>query len=123
LKIGYIGSLKWKKFLQTAILGYIYLHTNKTLIPYFIYVFDNWGKNLSHRKMRYNHSNVYAKGQQDLDNQHPDKWNSIITATYFNFEYCVKSRFKSEKSTVKMSQTEAATILYYSYHHYIIRRM
>ena len=28
---------------------HIYLHTNKTLIHNSIYVFDNWGKNLSHK--------------------------------------------------------------------------
>jgi len=29
----------------------IYLHTNKTLIYDSLYVFDNLGKNLSHKKM------------------------------------------------------------------------
>jgi len=38
LKIGYIGHFKWKKMLN------IYLLTNKTLIPYSYYVFDNWEK-------------------------------------------------------------------------------
>jgi hypothetical protein len=26
LKIGYIGSLKWKKFLQTTVLGYVFIY-------------------------------------------------------------------------------------------------
>jgi hypothetical protein len=30
---------------------HIYLRTNKTLIHNSLYVFDNWGKNLSHKKM------------------------------------------------------------------------
>jgi hypothetical protein len=40
-----------QKFLQTAIFRlHIYLRTNKTLIHNSLYVFDNWGKNLSHKK-------------------------------------------------------------------------
>jgi hypothetical protein len=29
---------------------HIYLRTNKTLIHNFLYVFDNWGKHLSHKR-------------------------------------------------------------------------
>jgi hypothetical protein len=52
-----------KKFLQTAVLG-----TNKTLIRNSLYVFENWGKNLSCKR-----SNTiavrkcYQKGQADPD--------------------------------------------------------
>jgi len=37
LKIGRIGSLKWKKFLQTAVLGYIFIYVqikHANIIPY-----------------------------------------------------------------------------------------
>ena len=72
-------------------------------------------KHLRHKNMQhiysnvYNYSNVYPKGQPDTDNQRPAKWSSIVPAIYFNSEYNVKSRLKSEKSIIKMSQTEAAT--------------
>lgn len=92
-----------------TILDYIYLHTNKTLILHSIHVFDKWGKNLNHKKMQNNYSNVYPKGQPDPDNQCPDKWSTTVPAIYFNSENSVKSSLKSDKSTVNMSQTEAAT--------------
>jgi hypothetical protein len=45
LKIGYIGSSKWKKFLQTAIFRlHVYLPTNKTLIHNSLYIFDKGEK-------------------------------------------------------------------------------
>ena len=62
--------------------------------------------------MQNNYSNVYLKGQPDPDNQRPDKWSSIVHAVYFNSENSVKSRLKSDKLTVNMSQTEAATNFY-----------
>jgi hypothetical protein len=51
-------------------------------------------------------------GQPDPDNQHLDKWSSIVPAVYFNSENSVKSRLKSKKSTANMSQTEVATNFY-----------
>jgi hypothetical protein len=41
-----------KIVLQTAIfMLHIYLRTNKTLIHNYLYVFDSWGKILSHKKV------------------------------------------------------------------------
>ena len=52
LKIGYIGSLKLKKmYINSSFRRHIYLRTHKTLIHNSLYVFDNWGKNLSHKKL------------------------------------------------------------------------
>jgi len=47
-----------------------------------------------------------------MDNQRPDKWSSIVPAIYFNSEYSVKWRLKTEKSIINMSQTEVATNFY-----------
>jgi hypothetical protein len=47
-----------------------------------------------------------------MNNQRPDKWSSIVPANNFNSEYSVKSRLKTEKSIINMSQTEAATNFY-----------
>jgi hypothetical protein len=48
----YIGSLKWgKKFYKRLFRPRIYLRTNKTLIHNSLYLFDNWGKTLSIKKM------------------------------------------------------------------------
>jgi hypothetical protein len=49
------NSLHWlfkvEKFLQMAVFRlHIYLHTNKTSVHSPLYVFDNWGKSLSHNK-------------------------------------------------------------------------
>ena len=50
LKIGYIGSLKWgKKCTNGCFRIHIYLRTNKILIHNSLYVFDKWGKMLSHK--------------------------------------------------------------------------
>jgi hypothetical protein len=53
LKIGYIGSLKWHTFLQTAVLGCIFIYGKIKQIHNSLYVFDKWGKILSHKKMQY----------------------------------------------------------------------
>ena len=51
MKIGYIGSLKWEKVSTNDCFRlHIYVRTNKTLLHNSVYVFDKWGKNLSHRK-------------------------------------------------------------------------
>jgi hypothetical protein len=62
LKIGYIGSSKWKKkFLQTAVFRlHIYLRTNKTFVQNSLYVFDNWGNSVSHKKTQYNYRKNYS---------------------------------------------------------------
>jgi len=52
LKIGYIGSFKWKSVSTKGCLRlHIYLRTSKTLIRNFLYVFENWGANFSHKTM------------------------------------------------------------------------
>jgi hypothetical protein len=59
---------------------HIYLLTNKTLIHNSLYVFDKWGKNLSHKKMSYNYSRTMftrrAKPIRIVGN--PDKWSSTL---------------------------------------------
>jgi hypothetical protein len=50
LKIGYFGNLKWKKVPQRAVLGNIYLRTNKTLIHISFTYLTNGEKNLNHKK-------------------------------------------------------------------------
>ena len=57
----------------------------KGLIHNSLYVFENWGENLSHNKMKYNYSkNMFtlkAKPYRlfgDPDNQLPDKWSSTV---------------------------------------------
>jgi hypothetical protein len=42
---------------------YMYLCTNKILIHNSLYVFDNWGKNLNHKKMWYNYSKKTFTGR------------------------------------------------------------
>jgi hypothetical protein len=45
LKIGYFGSLKWKKISAGGCFRLrILLRTNKTLIRNSLHLFDNWGK-------------------------------------------------------------------------------
>jgi hypothetical protein len=64
----------------------IYLRPNKTLIRNSLYAFDNWGKNLSHKKMwyvqlLYKMFTRRAKSIRiigDPDNQLPDKWSSTV---------------------------------------------
>jgi hypothetical protein len=53
---------------------------DKTLISNSLYEFDNWGKNLSHRKMQYNYSKtMFTERAKPIwrigepDNQRPDK--------------------------------------------------
>ena len=52
-KIGYTGSLKWKKknYTDGWLRLHIYLLTRKILIHNSLYVFDKWDKYLSHKKM------------------------------------------------------------------------
>ena len=83
MKIGYIGSLKWgkKEFLQTAVLGYIFIYVQikyEHMIPYMYLTIRV--KNLSHKNMWYNYCTkiIYRKGQADPDNQRPDKWISTV---------------------------------------------
>jgi len=64
LKIGYIGSFKWK-YVSTK--GYfrlhIYLRASKTLMHNFFYIFGNWGKIFGHKTMQYNYSKkMFTKG-------------------------------------------------------------
>jgi hypothetical protein len=40
-----------KIFANSCFRLHIYLHTNKKLIHNSLYVFDSWGKNLSHKKV------------------------------------------------------------------------
>jgi hypothetical protein len=61
-------------------LGYMCLLTNKILINNSLYVFDNWEKNLSHKKTRYSYSEKMFTRRTKLiriigvpDNQFPDK--------------------------------------------------
>jgi len=46
-----------------------------------LYVFDNWGKNLSHKKgvVKLQNENIYPKGRADPDNQLSDRWSSTVT--------------------------------------------
>jgi len=73
LKIGYIGSVKWKKLSTNRCVSlHIYLRTNKTLIHNSLYVFDNQEGKIWAIKLQ--EENVYLKGQANPDNQCPDKW-------------------------------------------------
>jgi hypothetical protein len=75
------------------ILGCTHSHTNKILILYSMY--DNWGENLSHKKMQNKYGSVSPMGQPDPGNQRPDKWSSIVPAIYFNAEQCqVKAKVR-----------------------------
>jgi len=62
-----------------------FLSKNKTLILNFLYVFDNWGTGLSHKKMQYTYSKKMFTGRvkpiriiSDPDNQRPDNWRSTV---------------------------------------------
>jgi hypothetical protein len=59
---------------------HIYLCTNKTSIHNSSYVFEKWGKILSHEKdiLQLQYDNVNRKGQADPHNQRPDKWSSTV---------------------------------------------
>jgi len=64
----------------------MHLRANKTLIHNSLYVFENLGRNLNHRKISYNYSNkrfirrakpIRITG--DPDNQRPNKRSSAVT--------------------------------------------
>jgi hypothetical protein len=58
---------------------HFYLPIYKTFIHNFLYVFDNWGKNLSQKDIvKLQLENIYPKDQADPDNQRPDKWCSTV---------------------------------------------
>jgi hypothetical protein len=66
---------------------YIYSSINKTLIHNLLYVFDNWGKNLSHKKIEYSWSKQMFTGRAEPiriiggpDNQRSYKWSSTVFA-------------------------------------------
>jgi hypothetical protein len=51
LEIVYVGRLMWKIISKNGCFGlHIYLLTNKTLIHNYLYVFDNWGIIVSHKR-------------------------------------------------------------------------
>jgi len=86
LKIGRISSLKWKQTSTNSCFGlHIYLRTNKTLIHDLLYVFESWGKRLSHRKMQYSYGKEMFRGRAKQiwiigcpDNQRPDQWSYTV---------------------------------------------
>ena len=91
-KIGYTGSLKWKKISTNSCFRlHIYLHTNKMLIHNSLCVFDNWGnfqaiKRCSPITVR----KCVQEGPpfqiiSDLDIQNPDTWSSTIRLNEFIF--------------------------------------
>jgi hypothetical protein len=52
MKIGYIGSLRWKTISANEYFRlHTYLPTNKTLIHNSLHVFDNWEKNVGHKNI------------------------------------------------------------------------
>jgi hypothetical protein len=66
---------------------HIYLRRNKTLIHNFLYVFDNWEKNLSHEKdvvqLKVRKFSITSRAKPirtigDPDNQRPDNWSYIV---------------------------------------------
>jgi len=74
-----VGALfkKFGLFLNTP---RVYLRTNKILIHNSLYLFENSGKKLGHKKMKYNYSKTMLTGREksiriigDSDNQRPDK--------------------------------------------------
>jgi hypothetical protein len=81
-----LGVSSGEKFLQTAVLGYIFVSLQKkTLIHNFLCIFENLGKNSSHKKMHYNYSKKMFTGRAkqtriigEPDNQRPDKWSSTV---------------------------------------------
>jgi hypothetical protein len=72
-------------------LGLLYLHLyNKTYIRNSLYVFDNWGKNLSHAKVQFNYSKKMFNGKAKLirligdpDEQLPNNWSSAVISVSF----------------------------------------
>ena len=68
-----------KKSTNSCFRLHIYLRTNKILIHNSLYVFDNRGKNLNHKRMQYNYSKGMFTGRTkpiriigDPDNWLPD---------------------------------------------------
>jgi len=59
-----------KKSTKSYLRLHIYLPANKTLIYNSLYVFNNWGNNLSQKYVvQLQKENVYPKDQADPDNQ------------------------------------------------------
>jgi hypothetical protein len=80
LKIGYVGSLKWKKYLQMAVLSHTFIYLYIKLSYIIPYMYLTTGGKIKNKKgiVKLQSENVYPKGQSDPDNQRPDKWCSTV---------------------------------------------